>query len=294
MFEYFIKRLSDKVASLLNERLIYNYTIKNQKLRNSKFGKNAHYWLNHNIELLHYDESDNFIFLKKDNLYFLTTPDYSHIIKEVFCWNIYFINPKFLKRKEYIVFDMGMNRGYATLYFANQPWCKKVYGFELSENTFQIAKKNIDMNVTIGDKIQIFNYGLGDKDEKLKMYYLPHRDGICTTSKEFLASYAPEEMEYIVETEGTIKRSATVVKEILEQCGTVGIVLKIDVESAEYAIMGNIANEYPAFFDNVDVIIGEAHLGLDPLINQLKPFGFREVPTKTFNKKTNDFLFVKN
>lgn len=283
----------DKILSIQSRKMSANYTENYTGLQNSAFSNLYPTLLNHNIEIVDFDKSENYIYLKKDNLYFITTPDYPWIIREVFCHHIYFINPKFLKYEEYTVFDIGMNRGYATLYFANQPWCKKVYGFELNEHTFEIAARNVELNLSLKEKISIFNYGLGNKDENLKSYYLPHRDGICTTSLEFLKGYAPAELERVVEMECYIKKASTTLKEIIEKNSIKNIIVKIDVEGAEYDIINDLIKEYPDFFNKVSLIIGEAHLGLDPLTKALNPFNFKEFSEKKFNSQTQDFLFSK-
>ena len=156
-----------------------------------------------------------------------------------------------------------------------------------------MAEKNLALNFSFKSKVQLYNFGLGDKDDKITMYYLPHRDGICTTSKEFLSNYAPEEAANVIETEALIKRSSTVLKEIVERDHIDNIVLKVDAEGAEYAILRDLAETYPSFFDKVSVIIGEAHLGMEELISRLQAFGFKQVSTKSLNPKTQDFLFVR-
>jgi FkbM family methyltransferase len=289
-----IKSLYTKVLKKVSNKVIQiNYLKEWPQLHNSDFAKRASLWFNHNIEIINYDASEKLIYLKKENLKFLTTPDYSFIINEIFCKHLYFIKPCYLKAGEFTVFDVGMNRGYATLYFADQSWCKNVYGFELNQNTFEMAEKNLSLNFCFQNKVQLFNFGLGDKDDTIKMYYLPYRDGICTTSKEFLSSYAPEEAGNVLEIDAAIKRTSTIFREIVERDNINNIVLKIDVEGAEYAILRDLSETYPSFFDKVSVIIGEAHLGMKELITRLQPFGFKQISTKSLNPKTQDFLFVK-
>lgn len=286
--------LRNTFNTALNSNLNNNYISGFPQLKNSVFSRLSQTWMNHNIEILNYDESEKLVLVKKDNLYLFISPGYPYILREIFCWNMYFINPRFLRSSEYVVFDMGMNRGYASLYFANQPWCKGVYGFELNEDIYELANKNIELNKSLKSKIETFNFGLGANEGKIKTYYLPDRDGICTTSREFLSKYAPEEMDNIVEKECLLKKSSSVLKEIVNRNKNIYIILKIDVEGAEYDIINEIIREYPSIFNKVDIIIGESHLGLEPLANALKTFNYKEVSNKRFNPKTQDFLFVKN
>ena len=215
-------------------------------------------------------------------------------MREIFAQHIYFIHPKYLKASSYLVLDFGMNRGYAALYFASQPWCNAVHGFELNELTFNLAEENVALNPALKDKIHIHNFGLGKQDEQLKCFYLPDRDGICTTSSDFLKSYAPEEINRVVEKEITIKKTSSTIKALIQDLAPdTRIVLKIDVEGAEYDILEDLVENYPAFFDQVTLIIGEAHLGLEPITNMLSPLGYTNVCEKNYNPKTEDFLFVK-
>ena len=289
----FKNKLSEKLFDVLYRRASKFYIEDFPKLNNTALCNIYPSLISHNIEIVDFDEKENYVYLKKDNLYFVTTPDYPWIIREVFCQHIYFINPKYLKNKEYSVFDIGMNRAYASLYFANQPWCKEVFGFELNETTYNIAQKNLELNFRLKDKVKTYNFGLGDKDATLKTYYLPHRDGICTTSKEFLQNYAPEELDRVIESDSLIRKSSDILRAIVENENVENIVVKIDVEGAEYNIVDSLVSEYPDFLRKTDILIGEAHLGLEPLVKQLAPFGFKEVSTKSLNPKTQDFLFVK-
>jgi FkbM family methyltransferase len=285
---------SSRVFEALYRRMGKFYIEDYPELDGTEFSRIYPTLVCHNIEIVRYDRVENFVYLKKDALYFCTTPDYPWIVREIFAQHIYFIHPKFLTSGQYVVFDIGMNRGYASIYFAAQPWCKTVYGFELNEFTFRLAEQNTVLNYELKDKIKLFNFGLGGEDEQMKCYYLPHRDGICTTSYEFLQSYAPEELDRVIEKEITVKRTSAVIESIRSQWPAMEkVILKIDVEGAEYAILADIIQNCPTFLEQVEVIIGEAHMGLEPLAKALRPFGFEEVPTKNYNPKTTDFLFVK-
>lgn len=248
----------------------------------------------HNIEILNYDPGTSLVYLQKDALRFCTTAEYPWIVREIFAQHIYFIHPRHLKRRDYVVFDFGMNRGYASLYFASQGWCKAVHGFELNEYTFELAKENVLLNPHLQDKIAVYNFGLGKNDEQLECFYLPHRDGICTTSYEFLEDYAPEELDKVVKKQISIRQTSRVLQELVEASDPVQrFILKIDVEGAEYDIMEDLTQHYPELLKRLDLIIGEAHLGLEPLDLALSGFGFQNISQKNYNAKTQDFLYVR-
>ena len=59
--------------------------------------------------------------------------------------------------------DIGANIGNHTLYFANELHASKVISFEPVHGTFEILKKNIEIN-NLKDRVEIHNCGLSDKD----------------------------------------------------------------------------------------------------------------------------------
>jgi FkbM family methyltransferase len=287
-------RLEQRVFDALYRRMGRYYIEDYPELSGTAFSGIYPTLLCHNIEIVHYDPATSLVYLQKDSIRFCTTAEYPWIVREVFAQHIYFIHPKHLKSRDYVVFDFGMNRGYASLYFASQGWCKAVHGFELNEYTFVLAQENISLNPQLRDKIAIYNFGLGKSDEQLECYYLPHRDGICTTSYEFLEDYAPEELDKVVKKEISIRKTSTVLQELVGAADPdQRFVLKIDVEGAEYDIIEDLTLNYPELMERLDLIIGEAHLGIEPLDLALRPFGFQNVSQKNYNSKTQDFLYVR-
>lgn len=112
------------------------------------------------------------ITLKSDKITINLDTNYPWIAIEVFVTQIYAL-PKMISKllfgekaepKRYIVLDFGANRGYASLYFATQTWCEKIYAFELFPQTFTQACENIALNPALAPKITLFNYGLGNLD----------------------------------------------------------------------------------------------------------------------------------
>ncbi|WP_322803473.1 FkbM family methyltransferase [Vibrio alfacsensis] len=247
----------------------------------------------HNIEIVRNDVRNGELFLRKNNLNLVSTSQYCYILKEVFCDFVYFINPKYLSKDRYSVIDFGMNRGYASLYFAEQDWCHNVISVEMVPKTFNFAQKNFRMNPNLAKKITTFNCGLSDTTGQIEIYSLPHRDGISSMSLEFLSKYAPEEVTnktYHTEV-CTIKKASDFAKEILPLTQS-NIILKVDVEGAEYAILNNLIDDTPEFFANIDIIIGELHLGMKDINERMTTLGYELVETKQ-NGQVCDVLFVK-
>lgn len=59
--------------------------------------------------------------------------------------------------------DAGANIGNHTLYWAIERYAKKIYSFEPVESTFEILKKNIELN-HLEDVVEIFQVGLSDEE----------------------------------------------------------------------------------------------------------------------------------
>lgn len=70
--------------------------------------------------------------------------------------------------KPHIFLDIGANSGLYSLIIAKQFSKLKVYAFEPIEESFLKLKKNINLN-KLKNKINIYNFGLSDKNQQLKM-----------------------------------------------------------------------------------------------------------------------------
>ena len=290
-----INNLEKKYKKNMNN-LILKYLNSKNILLNKKFYKHLIPFYENNIEILKYDNENDILYLKKGNINFITDTQYPWMIREVLCENIYEIDKSLFKYNEYVVFDIGCNRGYATLFFANKEYCKSIYSFELMEPTYQYAIKNVELNPNLKDKIHLYNYGLGNKNETIECLYFPHRDGISSMEQDFITYYAPKELNNAKKIKSTIKNSSEFLKKIVEENNIKEkIIIKIDVEGAEYDIFNSLIDEYPKLFEQVEMIVGDFHMGTQNIDKKLSNFGFINMaPPKKINKKTHEFLFIKN
>lgn len=87
---------------------------------------------------------------------------------------------------KYPVFDIGANRGYATLYFASQEWCEHVYAFELISETADLTKENLNINENLHLKIHLYKFRLGIQEGKIKIKLFPESDGVSSMNFNFL------------------------------------------------------------------------------------------------------------
>ncbi|WP_295161183.1 FkbM family methyltransferase [uncultured Brachyspira sp.] len=299
------KLMQQKINNLeLKEKMylnnIENLILKELKIRNifidEKINKHLIPFYENNIEILKYDNENDILYLNKENINFITDTHYPWMIREVLCDNIYEIDKSLFKYNEYVVFDIGCNRGYATLFFASKDYCKSIYSFELMEPTYQYAVKNAEFNPNLKDKIHLYNYGLGNKNETIECLYFPHRDGISSMKQDFITYYDPNELNNAKKIKSSIKKASETIKDIITKNNIKEkIIIKIDVEGAEYDIFNSLIDEYPELFEQVEIIIGDFHLGRQGIDKKLHNFGFIDIaPPKKINKKTSEFLFIKD
>lgn len=213
-----------------------------------------------NIKLISHSPAENKIYLKTEDGLILATNNHYHTVREIFTRGVYNI-PQLHQFKEFVVFDIGMNRGYAALKFSNFDSCKAVYGFEINDETYNLALENFNLNPSLNHKITPYNYGLSNQDEDVDIYYLPGSDGVTNTELEFtnLQSEWLRGKEQLKTKKAKVKEAGSVISHILEKENiTSNIVIKIDTEGSEHKILDNLILE--GVMDKVDLIMGEVHL----------------------------------
>ena len=245
-----------------------------------------------NIKLLSYSPSENRIYLKTEDGIILATNNRFYTIKEIFARGGYSA-PQLYQFKEFVVFDIGMNRGYAALKFANFDSCKAVYGFEINEETYDFSLENFNLNPGIAHKIKLYKFGLSDKNGDVDIYCLPGSDGVTTTELEFTNIQGEwlkgkEQMEI---KKARVKEAGKTLLDIIENdkidCN---IVLKIDTEGSEHKIIDSLISK--GVLDKVDLIMGESHLESEDLDNKL--VGFKSFSKEYYNDIIYSFCYVKD
>lgn len=237
----------------------------------------------------------NIVKFENNKISFLVDAIYPWIANEIFKEEIYKIHyEKFDYQKKYTVFDIGSNHGYASLYYANQPWVKKVYAFELFPQTFKFAEKSIKTNrKDIQKKIKRFNFGLSNISNTIESYYLKNRDGISSLNLNFLNNYAPKEINNIKKTKCKVRKASEVLKKLIEKNKIENIIFKIDVEGAEYDIIENLSINYPEIFDKIDLIVGDTHLGFEEFIKYIPEDKFSVEWKNPLNNGTCAFEIIR-
>lgn len=210
------------------------------------------------------------------------------IIKEVFIQGVY----NFIFDQPLAVIDIGMNTGWVSLYFATQANVKAVYSFEPFKATYEEAVNNFSLNPELSKKIHPFHYGIGGKDETVKVEY----------NYELKASIGvdgiPENMKNksdasLITEEIVLKSASDVMKPIFDQHSDIDFMGKIDCEGSEYAIFESL--DSANLLSRFKIIIMEWHeKGPDKLVEYLTKNNFTIFSRRPKSKTIGMIYAVRN
>ncbi len=196
------------------------------------------------------------------------------ITKEIFLQKDYAVNFS----NDAILIDIGFNRGIASLFFATYPNIKKIYSFEPFKPTFELAKRNMELNPKLSEKINAFNFGLGKEEKTMELTYLDRATGTMSTSHDVCKGENNTTKETVV-----VRDAAKELRPVLQEHKNKHIIVKCDCEGAEFEIFERLDEEN--LIGNMDVILLEYHYNNpDGLVGLLTKNGFA-VCTKVLSKK---------
>jgi len=198
------------------------------------------------------------------------------LISEIFRQSAY----KFEIKGEVCAIDVGMNVGMASLYFARMPQVSAVHSFEPFSRPFQRALENFALNPEIRGKINPNNFGLAGKTEKLEVRCWDD----ATLSTSIRGGDGP-----IID-RISVKDATEALKPIIESASDdkLRIVLKLDCEGSEFAILESLDNA--GMLKKVNIVMMEWHkwwsaeLTNETIVGRLSAKGFI----------TFDFLHLDN
>jgi FkbM family methyltransferase len=197
------------------------------------------------------------------------------ITKEVFLNKDYAVNFSY----DAVLIDIGLNRGIASLFFATYPNMKKIYSFEPFKPTFELAKRNLELNPQLSEKINTFNFGLGKAEITLELPYMDTATGGMSTTHNVCKGEKNIKKETVV-----IRDAAKEITPILEENKNKHILVKCDCEGAEFEIFERLNEEN--MIGRIDVVMMEYHFEKpDRLVSILAENGFA-VQTKAGSSKS--------
>ena len=197
-----------------------------------------------------------------------------YLIREVFVKNEYNLDIG----RESVLIDIGMNRAAVSLRFAASENIKSVYAFEPFKPTFELAKRNLELNPRLSQKIHAYNVGLGRKEATLELPYQSTHTGGMSTTHDVCKGGKNAKTETVV-----IRDAAKEIAAILEDNKNKYIIVKCDCEGAEFEIFDRLDEQ--GLVGRIDVVIMEYHFEPpDRLVKILTRQGFA-VQRKTASQR---------
>jgi FkbM family methyltransferase len=156
------------------------------------------------------------------------------ILRDIFCRGIYDLSLP----KEYplLIFDVGMNVGFASLRFATRHPGSIVVGFEPMQETYQQALRNIALNPVASTRIRTMNFGLGAETETSQIPYSYEYKGVA-------GIHGARNLPFGCHTElkpFELRNVSEVVMSVSEAFPGRKMILKLDCEGSEYGIVESL------------------------------------------------------
>jgi FkbM family methyltransferase len=179
-----------------------------------------------------------------------------------------------------------MNRAAVALRFAANENIKCVYAFEPFRPTFESAKRNLELNPLLSQKINAFNFGLGKAETTLELPYRNNATGVMSTTHDVCKGQKNVDKETVV-----IKDAAKEIAAILEENKDRCIIVKCDCEGAEFEIFERLNDE--RLVARIDVVMMEYHFGNShPLVNTLAENGFAVQVKPGSSKSQTGYIYA--
>lgn len=240
----------------------HDFLLKSQVLNSAKTLQKA-------LDATFYIDQNNNLILELQGVKFIIENEQDiGIIQEIYYLGIY----NFVYEKPVVVIDIGMNIGFASLYFASRSNVVAVFGYEPFEITYKQALNNFALNPEIAQKITPYQYGIAEKEQTLTIefdYDVKGSIGMEGIDKNF----KPSSHQKIATAEMKLKATNEVFQSILEQYPDIDIVAKVDCEGAEYEIFKVLSET--GQLSRIKMVMMEWHKkGPAPLLNYLNQAGF--------------------
>ncbi|MGI9558220.1 MAG: FkbM family methyltransferase [Thermodesulfobacteriota bacterium] len=173
-----------------------------------------------------------------------------------------------------IVIDIGMNCGFASLYFASRDDVEAVYGFELVPSVYESALSNFRLNPQYADKIHAHNYGLGDNEKEIMVDFSESITGWTTiVEHEGKQLFAKSRGYSVTKIPVKVKDAAIEIGNIIERHPNERVVIKCDCEGAEKEIFARLDEK--GLLSAIDIVLMEYHFEYDQFITPLlDKYGF--------------------
>jgi len=166
----------------------------------------------------------------------ITSGEEFYILREILSDGVYNFS---VPHDDVVVWDIGMNAGFASLYFASREQVRAVVGFEPFQPTFADAQFNMALNPELAPKIHLRNFGIaaqsGAKDTEFDPEWKGSAgvNGICERlNTRVHISGEERRIEHV-----QLLAADEVLQSIRSDYPGSPIVAKIDCEGSEYEII---------------------------------------------------------
>jgi FkbM family methyltransferase len=185
-----------------------------------------------------------------------------------------------------VFIDAGANIGDSALYAASLPNVSKVYSYEVFQDVFQAAQKNVSLNPDLAGKIELFNYGLSDKTGTVEVQLLPYFADASNSIETFFYETIKDKKYLDKSINVDVRKCSDVFKEIFDKHPNQPVCLKMDIEGSEYVCMQDLAEN--DLLKHISAINVEWHYkGYDTITALLEQNGF-----VWFNEKINNRIGI--
>lgn len=158
-----------------------------------------------------------------------------------------------------VVIDIGMNYGFASLYFALRDDVEAVYAFEPAKPVYEKALFSFSLN-ECADKITAYNCGLGSGDKTIMLNFNPTGTGATST-------IAAHQSAGKTKLPAQIKDAAAEIRGIIAKHPGKRVVIKCDCEGGEREIFARLDTEN--VLPHIDCVMMEYHHNYDEFIEPL-------------------------
>ena len=171
-----------------------------------------------------------------------------------------------------IFIDVGANVADSTLFAAKLSNVKKVYAYEPFPEVYKVALKNIELNPELKNKIQLSPTAWYSKNGRVSTDEV--NDINASAINTFLSDFAqPIKSDKLHRVQIEIRRASEILKEIINENNDSNIVLKMDIEGAEYECFKDL--DKSGLLKNIRQIFVEWHnLGHEQITKILEKHGF--------------------
>ena len=240
----------------------YDFLLKPEVIRLTKALKrstDARFFVDSNQELLVEIE---------DLCLLVQTEEELEILREIFIDGTY----NFIYDRPFVIWDIGMNTGFVSLYLAKNERVRAAIGYEPFKMTYNQALRNLELNPKIASKVKAVNDGVSDREENLTIDYVYE----CKSSigiDRMPEQYKNNDDKPAIAQEIHLLPAKDVLESIRSQYPDCDIVAKIDCEGSEYAILSSLYAS--GQLDRLKAVMIEWHeKGPDRLVEWLRQSGF--------------------